>query len=139
MLSAVRRHLGPEWLQVVIKFAAHKPANISPAGTPQMSNWDKAWEFGKGFGAGLFTYTPKAIEGAWSFVQDPWGSFKQSIDETRAWNTKYHALDPKFGAFCMMTGLCQAYEDWQAGRYFESGEGTSHFAIDVAVTARRTR
>jgi RHS repeat-associated protein len=95
----------------------------------------KLWEFAKGVVAGGHYYSSDSVIGAWSFVRDPWGAIKGAKAEADAWNAEYMSGDYRFGIFCTVTGLCQAYEDWQNGDYFAAGYGAGQFGADVAVAA----
>jgi hypothetical protein len=74
------------------------------------------------------------VAGFWGFVKNPVGSVKGFYNESRAWNDEYD--QPGFsqvGYYCVLTGFCQAYEDYQAGNIYEAAHGGVQGVGDTAV------
>ncbi|UQU65996.1 hypothetical protein COUCH_06750 [Couchioplanes caeruleus] len=91
--------------------------------------------------------------GMWRGVKDypknTWHSIKQTIThpietiksttaQAGYWHQKYifvSTANPQVVGACMMTGLCQVYEDLKAGNYEEAGYGYANFALDAVLAA----
>ena len=99
----------------------------------------KAWEFKRGWDAGLRNWLPDKWAGIKALVNDPIGSLEGVVRQRAAWNMKYlgfpyPAVGGDIGTLCVMTGLCQIYEDFKAGNYYQAGYGSSQLTADVSAS-----
>jgi RHS repeat-associated protein len=122
-------HCSKTWGKVNHRLKAPRPPSRGGKSTG-----DKIREAAKGAGAGIALYNHDLVAGFWGFVTHPVGSVKGFYNESRAWNDRYD--QPGFsqvGYYCVLTGFCQAYEDYQAGNVYQAAYGGVQGVGDTAV------
>ncbi|MBO4210731.1 hypothetical protein GSF22_32765 [Micromonospora echinofusca] len=92
-----------------------------------------------GWNRGIKNWIPDKWRGVKQFVKDPKGTVKATAVEVESWNAKYHypskvmPASVNLGAACVITGVCQVYEDFKAGNYVDAGYGASQMTADLVA------